>query len=459
MKAARTDRPVPPRSSRPTSVSVAIAFAALAVLLVAVTACSQTEEEAAPTPFPRYELTDEQLKLIPFGPNDLPSGAPALRIAALSGLISNDELADNTFALADSAESWSEAGRVTGHLVELETFDPKPLFVQSGVDLYVDEAAARRGFSLVARDIWETEGQREEGLTFLEIRERPISDLGDEALFQSSRIDFATTATVESIGFRRGNLVAFVQVVTFEGARDEFDVEALARALDERITAVVEGTASWEAVAIPDRDESDRPTAARVRLPDLDDASAPGVDSAPEGVLNPSEQPQASELATWARSFCSIAESTFAHWLGSQDEFVRAVEGVPSVEGYRQATLEYIESLWQSGQDFWLQTSQLTLPERADELGIVALNEAIRLYADWDTSLYEAVMPRIQAASTTGELAGLLVEFAVDASEDPTLLLVDDAYSSVHLSVSVALREASPCGQFESGGFTGSQIA
>ncbi len=609
-----------------------VAIVSLALLMVG---CSASDAAATPTPYPAYELDEAQLELIPLGPGDLPEGSPTLRVGAGSGVHSNADLADNTFALSDTADTWAQAGRVTGYLIELESFEPGPLFLQVLVDHYADTRSARDGFLILARDLWETDGQLAEGLVFEDVRERPVPGIGDQALFQGGRVRFegapsavTDSATFESVAFRLGNLIAVVQIVRFEGASDALDLDAIVALLEDRITAVVSGTATWGAVAIPASDDP-RPTGGgtrgvpaastpaaelgsgcagdgpRVCLVPLGGYAAPPVDalvrhlldrgvpagSVPpvgldfravdparqqfgaiaatarvaaaypdlatdpqvtlialteedifvkdgsfawvfgmrggealiistarmdertwgspqddglrdarlrkmllryvglfhlglpendspltvlyrnldglteldamiEGVLQERDLPEPSnELATWARSFCSLAESTFVRWVDGSDQFAFATSGSPTLEVYRQATLEYLDVLWQSGQDFWGQTSRLTLPDRADELGIVALNESIRLYAAWDTSLYNSIVPRVHAANTTGELAGLMVELAVDVSEDPALYVVDQAYASLHLSVSVALRQASPCGQFGDGGFSGAQVA
>lgn len=441
MTAPTALRPLPARAARGITRWWWAAFCVLAA--ASLVACAEdTVESATPTPFPDYDLTEDQLALIPFEPEHLGDDWPMMWVSADSGRYSNEDIASGTFDQADDASTWEGLGRSAGYRLNLEALDPQPLLVQSGVDVYADRESARRAFARLARDFWDTEGQAADGFTLTDARERTVSGLGDEALLQSAHVDSEVLrGSLSSIGFRRGNLIASVIVFRFEGAPPAGDPQALARLLDERITAVIEGAATWTPARIPSAGE-------QPLRPPLPPSSPAGAGSG-TGLT---------EVQAWAASFCSAAENTWTDWSRAQEEWARRTGGQAGLSEYRAAARDLINGTFGAGSEFRDRVNALDVPEDAAALGILRYRDALDAYTDWETNLYFALLARVEATTTTGELAGVLVEYGVYTLEEPLLHQLFEAYMDLDPGVLIALSAVGPCGQWTPGDLANRQL-
>src|SRR5690606_29940569 len=126
---------------------------------------------------------------------------------------------------------------------------------------------------------------------------------------------------------------------------------------------------------------------------------------------NPGTTPRGlTDIQSWAASFCSAAEGTWSDWSRAQDEWARRTSGQPALPEVQAAARDLIDGTFGAGSEFRDRVNALELPEDAGILGILRYRDALNAYTDWETDLYSALLARVETTTTTGELAGVLVE-------------------------------------------------
>jgi len=167
-----------------------------------------------------------------------------------SGFVDNQEAADGTIDPDDTASDLEQAGRINGY--ELSYTDTSLSALEAGegvvvvatdVNLFRDVGAASDFLAKEADDHQRFEGKEiRPGLILEEVETFAVDGLGDEAIGLRARASLGDAKLyLTSISFRLDRLVGGAWLFRADDASVNSQVEAIARALEERIKDVLLG--------------------------------------------------------------------------------------------------------------------------------------------------------------------------------------------------------------------------
>ena len=196
-------------------------------------------------------VTKDHLPVMVLPQEDLGEEFADLEVDEGSGFVDNQEAADNSIDPDDTAGDLEGAGRINGY--ELVYIDSDLLSaleagggvyeVGTGVELFEDGRAASDYLAKQVDDYLGLEGEEiDVGLTLEKVETFAVGGLADEAVGLRAR---ASLRDVQLYGtvviFRLDRLVGAVGVGRVDDANVNSQVEAIARALEQRIEGVLLG--------------------------------------------------------------------------------------------------------------------------------------------------------------------------------------------------------------------------
>ena len=224
-------------------------------------------EIAANLDEPTYVVAQEDLPRMILTPSDVSAAIPEIRkqiedMEKLSGgglstgraYVDNDDAAQSSADLLDTAVSLPESGRVIGYRDNF--FDASALYatagepegpfqVFTGVQIFY---TAESGSECLKRSLQTTRdsvGQTQDRFTLINVTETPAPELGDKALILRIIASFSGPPSIDiatvSLRWRRGPIVAAVQVDTVNSKAYTSAVLQLALGMDSRINGVLTG--------------------------------------------------------------------------------------------------------------------------------------------------------------------------------------------------------------------------
>lgn len=225
-------------------------------------------EKAAILDEPTYDVVQDDLPLMILTPDDVALAIPEIRkqledLAKLSGgglstaraFIDNDNAARASADLLDTAASLAERGRIVGYTDTY--FDASALYATGGmpvgpfqvftrVQMFDTAESASVWLDRSLQNARDFVGQTQNRFTVMDLLETPAPDLGYQALIQRSVGVFSGPPSIESTGvllrWRRGQILAAVQVTTINDESYTGAALGLALTMDARINAVLTGT-------------------------------------------------------------------------------------------------------------------------------------------------------------------------------------------------------------------------
>jgi hypothetical protein len=246
---------------------------ATAITIPSAEPSAEPPPEPAPTEIaatldePTYEVAKEDLPRMILTPSDVSAAIPEIRkqiedMENLSGgglstgraYIDNDDAAQSSADLLDTAVSLAERGRIIGYRDNF--FDASALYttgdepagpfqVFTGVQMFDTAESAsewlKRSFQITRDSV----GQTQDRFTLIDVTETTAPDLGDRALILRIVASFSGPPSVDivtvSVRWRRGPIVAAVQVDTVNSKAYTSAVLQLALGMDARINGVLMG--------------------------------------------------------------------------------------------------------------------------------------------------------------------------------------------------------------------------
>jgi hypothetical protein len=288
-------------------------------------------------------VDDDQLAIMVVPKAQLGAPAKGLDIDDDSGPYDNKESAHDTVDPHDTTDSLRAVGRVGGY--ELTYSSPRALDiwrngggysdVTTSVELFETPSDAAAYLDTQARDFARFEGRTiQHGTRLSKVDVVRITDIADSAWVIHGTITFGKIVAHGTIvAFRHGRIVGSVSI----GRGDSRDVtdqaRIVARALDHRITAVLDGTLAAEPVTLPGEPSPaavKRLTAATLAVQDL----PAGVTVGEEG------QKSKNGKVTYFRSFNIAGRSI----LGSRFLTLRAESDLMSKEAAARASMNVFGS-------------------------------------------------------------------------------------------------------------------
>lgn len=225
-------------------------------------------EVAATLDEPTYIVAKDDLPLMILTPDDVALAIPEIRkqledMAKLSGgglstgrtYIDNDDAAQNSADLLDTAASLAERGRIVGYSDNF--FDASALYaaggmpagpfqVFTGVQLFDTAGLASAWLDRSFQTTRDSAGQTRNRFTLIDVTETTAPELGDKALVLRIIATFSGPPSVDvitvSLRWRRGPIVAVVQVDAINDESYSGAVLGLALRMDARINGVLTGT-------------------------------------------------------------------------------------------------------------------------------------------------------------------------------------------------------------------------
>lgn len=222
-------------------------------------------EIAATLEEPTYVVVRDNLPLMIVTPDDVALAIPEIRrqledLAKLSGgglstgraFIDNDNAARASADFLDTAASLAERGRIVGYTDTY--FDASALYATGGmpagpfqvftrVQMFDTAESASAWLDRVLQNTRDAVGQTQNRFTIMDLLETPAPDLGDQALIQRSVGVFSGPPGIESTGvllrWRRGQILAAIQVTTINDESYTGAALGLALTMDARINAVL----------------------------------------------------------------------------------------------------------------------------------------------------------------------------------------------------------------------------
>jgi len=217
---------------------------------------------------PAYAVVRDDLPLMILTPDDVALAIPEIRkqledLAKLSGgglstsraFIDNDNAARASADLLDTAASLAKRGRIVGYTDTY--FDASALYATRGmpagpfqvftrVQMFDTAESASAWLDRSLQNTRDSVGKTQNRFTLMDLIETPAPDLDDHALIQWSVGVFSGPPSIESTGvllrWRRGRILAAVQVVTINDESYAGAALGLALTMDARINAVLTGT-------------------------------------------------------------------------------------------------------------------------------------------------------------------------------------------------------------------------
>ncbi|MCX8213436.1 MAG: hypothetical protein OTJ97_02850 [SAR202 cluster bacterium] len=200
-------------------------------------------------------------------PSDVSAAIPEIRkqiedMEKLSGgglstgraYIDNDDAAQSSADLLDTAVSLAERGRVIGYRDNF--FDASALYATAGEPegpfqhspgsrYFIPPNRHLNGSSARSKPLAIPSGQTQDRFTRINVTETPAPELGDKALILRIIASFSGPPSIDivtvSLRWRRGPIVAAVQVDTVNSKAYTSAVLQLALGMDSRINGVLTG--------------------------------------------------------------------------------------------------------------------------------------------------------------------------------------------------------------------------
>jgi hypothetical protein len=211
--------------------------------------------------------TAEQLALMPLPKSHLPSSAGSLPLDQQSGVVTNNDAAGQATGNVTAA-ALTRLGRLTGY--ELDYTDNSfsaltkgkgLLGIETGVDLYRNARAAKKGMAFWHEDETDFAGLKGSGVK-VSVKQVPAPSVGQQ------RFSFAGSLTVSGkppiygvdVVFRVGALVAVVTVTAADPHSGRPLAASLARKLEQRIGAVLSGKLKGPPTKLPGRAKAGPPS-------------------------------------------------------------------------------------------------------------------------------------------------------------------------------------------------------
>lgn len=161
-----------------------------------------------------------------------------------SGEVDNAERAKQNVDLEDSREALIRAGRIAGYTQAFRPPDAGTPLIEAatGVELLRDETAAAEYLEDQLADFERMRGRKFEGVRLARVKRFPVTGIGDGAggieltLAFKKRRGYITT-----VAFRRGRVVAAVDLTRADRRDVRDEVQRLARVLESRVSGVLRG--------------------------------------------------------------------------------------------------------------------------------------------------------------------------------------------------------------------------
>jgi len=222
-----------------------------ACLLLAACGGEEEEEAEAPADLTAGEITDEELSLMVVPLSELGSQYADFEFYEdESGFQSNEDIIDAAFDEEDEAGDVERFGRVNGYgedyrSVEAALEREGAFLIGTATELYEDADGASGDLKDGVEDMQRQVGMTKEDVTLEDAEEFDPGRIADESagllLTGSVAAGQEVRYYMTVVGFRRGRLLGSVAIARFDEEDVREEAEALARKLDERITAVLRG--------------------------------------------------------------------------------------------------------------------------------------------------------------------------------------------------------------------------
>jgi hypothetical protein len=216
---------------------------------------------------PAYVVVRDDLPLMILTPDDVALAIPEIRrqledLAKLSGgglsasraFIDNNNAARASADLLDTAASLAERGRIVGYqdryfnasaLYATGGMPAGPFQVFTGVQWFDTAESASAWLDRSLQNTRDSVGQTQNRFTIMDFLETPAPDLGDQALIERSVGVFSGPPSIETtnvlLRWRRGQILAAVQVTTINDESYTGAALGLALTMDAQINAVLAG--------------------------------------------------------------------------------------------------------------------------------------------------------------------------------------------------------------------------
>jgi hypothetical protein len=236
----------------------------LAISLAVVAACGGAGDSDNELERALRSVTENDLAVMVLPQEDLGEEFAALEIDDDSGFKDNEEAADETIDPDDTADSLERAGRINGY--ELLYSAPSLSVLEAGVgvievatevDLFRDAGVASDHLAKQVEDWQRLEGEQvEAGVTLEKVETFAVKGLADEAVGLRARGTFGEVQFYETVvAVRLDRLVGAAYAYRADDANVNSQIEAIARALEERIEGVLLGDIGGVPVPVPQADE------------------------------------------------------------------------------------------------------------------------------------------------------------------------------------------------------------
>jgi hypothetical protein len=368
-------------------------IAALVLALVGAAGCKGGESELERA---LRSIREEQLEIMVLPQEELGDEFGDLEVDDESGFTDNDEAADDTIDPEDTGEDLEGAGRIRGY--ELTYSDPTFAALEEGVgvisvgsevELFEDGSAASAFVAKQVDDFRRLEGEEiEVSFRLDEVETFDVEGLADEATGIRARASFGEAeATQTVVAFVFDRLVGAAFLSRADDADVNSQVEAMARALAQRMEEVLLGEVSGTPVPLPEGEEEDEgfvpppagaPDLAAMVL-SLDDLPA-GVSIDREGYVEDEDT-----VASYEREFdlglTPIGASLFGSLQNDIDLYDSDVEAAGTFTGMRalftsETAAEFFASALSAGGGFEatnVSSEPVVLPDLGDaSFGVLA---------------------------------------------------------------------------------------
>jgi len=294
-------------------------------------------------------VTENDLAIMVLPQEDLGEEFADLEIDEDSGFVDNEQAADGTIDPPDTADDLEQAGRINGYELGYEAPDwfsvleagQGVIAVDTEVVLFEDGPAASEFLAKQVDDSLRLEGEEiQTGITLEEVETFQVVGLADEAVGQRRRISFGDAQMYGTVvGFRLDRLLGSAAIVRADDANVNSQVEAIARALEQRIEGVLLGDIGGMPVPVPQAEEEATVAPPSEGGPDLA-AMALSLDDLPDGVSIDHEGYVEDEdtVASYEREFdlglVSIGSSRLMSLESEVDLYENAAEASSALTGF-----------------------------------------------------------------------------------------------------------------------------
>ena len=238
------------------------------LLLATLAALAVACDGGAPDPTAR-EISAAELAAMVLPLDELGSAYAGFERDDDSGFVSNEDRIDEAIDREDEEGDLERYGRVTGYLESYSCLGPLleeggVFVISTSVGLYEDSDGASGDLNDEVKDVRDTQGTPDNGVTAEAPEEFDPDEFGDESvalvLTLADEVFQDRTFHVTLVGFRRGRLTGSVIIVSRFDYEGVWEVAAgVARKLDERMQLVLRGEVARSPQTTPEVvDDPDR---------------------------------------------------------------------------------------------------------------------------------------------------------------------------------------------------------